>query len=131
MSLYTFVPRTIFVCMIAAVAILATCSGPRRGEPPLNASSEDLVEWEWRYNERVISAMLDGRWHEEGQLLSSFTFFERLTGIGIRGNFATFGIFPTPETGKDFEKVKEWYTKNRTSLCWDYESGTVKACGSQ
>jgi hypothetical protein len=80
---------------------------------------------EWHRNEAIIEQSLKGP-SDPDSLLQAAIFFQKLTGIAIRGNATTFGFMPNANTKSDLERIRHWYQKNQRSLVWDEESKSVK-----
>jgi hypothetical protein len=85
----------------------------------------DRVHAEWQRNEAILQRAIWGVSNSE-ELDGSLRFFYELTGLTIRGNYSTFGFFPTEETKEDLRTLREWYKVNRDNLYWDEQDQAVK-----
>jgi hypothetical protein len=107
-------------------ALLVVAAGCPRWQESF-ASQQIKVEWDRHAN--VIEAVLAGKEDVTGDYLVACIFFERLTGISIRGEMNYDGWMPNKHSKEDFERVKEWYVKNHGKLCWNSNTKSVVLCG--
>jgi hypothetical protein len=88
-------------------------------------NKSDRVHAEWCRNEGILQRAIWGVSNSE-ELGKSLLFFYKLTGISVRGNYGTFGFFPTRETKDDLRILRKWYKVNRDNLYWDEKAQAVK-----
>ena len=79
----------------------------------------------WRRHEAVVVQALQGR-QKDDEFERAVAFFADVTGIEIEVNIFTFGFLPEPGTAEDFERVREWYARNKDRLYFDEDSLSVK-----
>lgn len=79
----------------------------------------------WHKHELVFAKALRGS-QKDDDFERACLFFEQVTGLKIHANFFTLGVLPTPETERDFVKIKAWYQENKHRLYWDESTSTVK-----
>ena len=84
------------------------------------------VEVIWRSKERIIQAALEGGEVSEEGYMEACEFFERLTGIPIRGKGTFVGWLPNEHTAEDLQAVRAWYSVNRDRLYIDEETQSVE-----
>jgi hypothetical protein len=112
------------------ISWIACFQGEGRKEPTPQgqhlASKEVGVDEVWASNERIMEGALSGKGYSVEKFNGACDFFERLTGIQVRGNGTYFGWLANEETEEDFKKIKKWYQINRERLYWDETSKSVK-----
>jgi hypothetical protein len=119
-------------CIVCLIATLGQECSTKESPPrkttlaPASRAHENKAEQAWRENEAIIRNALAGKTHSTEKFGSACEFFEKLTGIVIRGNGSFFGWLPNQDTATDFERVEEWYATHQKLLYWDEGSKSVK-----
>src|SRR6185369_2943597 len=101
------------LCLFAEIFILAAIGACQQ-----DAGNSDPVEKFWKQKEAIVSSALNGITMGDRQYLDACIFFERTTGITLRGDGTYFGWAPNEHTREDFKCVQEWYKHNKGKLCW-------------
>jgi hypothetical protein len=112
-----------------AVSLLSCAPAPQEREvagSESHATGKQSVDSIWRSNERIIQTALDGGPVFEDRYAAACEFFERLTGIPIRGKGTYLGWMPNEHTAEDLQAVRKWYSVNRGRLYFDDGTKSVK-----
>jgi len=112
------------ICLILLVLITEGCPANKNTSGPRDWRV--AAEWSWHVNQ--VEIVLIGNANVTGQYLESCFYFERLTGIPIRGRMDYIGWRPDDRSLGDFLKIKQWYIQNHNQLCWNENAGTTKLC---
>lgn len=91
-------------------------------------SEKELIEDFWNRKECIVERGISGFFSDSDEYLSACIYFHSITGIQIRGSGGTFGWDPNRYSQEDFEKVQEWYRKNKDKLCWNASREEVVLC---
>lgn len=107
---------------MALLLVFVAC----RGLPPQKPESGRMTAEEiWSHHEDVVARAIEGR-QEGDQFIEAVLFFAELTGIEIEVNMSTMGLIPKPETGRDLERIREWYAEHRECLYYDDAAEAVR-----
>lgn len=117
------------VTLVGGLFLLPGCDkANNRSDPSLQHERTPAVNVDeiWRKNEKIVTNALNGRGYSVEEFGRACKFFEKTTGIEIRGNGSFFGWLANRETAVDFKKVQAWYSVNHDRLYWDEASKSVK-----
>jgi hypothetical protein len=85
------------------------------------------VESEWRRHEQVLIDLHDGKDIRAADFNEACLFFSELTDIEIPSNHDLFiDCYPTEDSPKALEPLRNWYSRNRHRLYWDDKTKSVK-----
>lgn len=117
------------IMLISGLLLLPGCYKAKNSSAsPLQPDVTHAVNVDeiWRKNEKIVDNALSGRGYSVEEFGRACDFFEKTTGIEIRGNGSFFGWLANGDTAVDFKKVRAWYSVNHDRLYWDKVSKSVK-----
>jgi hypothetical protein len=115
----------VIMTVVSLIVIFVSCQPSSDEEMDLSHAKATV---EWRRHERILEESLKGP-SDPDELLKSVIFFQRLTGLSVRGDTTTFGLSPNQYTATDLEALRRWYAANEYNLYWDEEEKSVKLRG--
>lgn len=95
------------------------------GESTQKAARRQQAQEIWRKQEQVVVRALRGH-QQDDEFERAVAFFADLTGIEIDVKIFTLGMLPGPNTKRDLQKVRTWYTTNKNRLYFDEKTLSVK-----
>ena len=90
--------------------------------------SSDKAERVWRQHERVFIDLREGRDVKVAEVNDACLFFAKLTNVEIPASSHNLFVdcYPTKESHKALELLRDWYSRNRNCLYWNETSKSVK-----
>ena len=113
--------RWIFISLIVLVGLV----GCNREGPMYSRLDKETALREWEHNEAVLAKAIDGE-SQEDQLINSVIFFQKLTGIWVRGDGTTFGYLLDEKAKDDLIRLQDWCEQHCDEIYWDEASQKVK-----